>query len=428
MNVINGLKKISGKELFKYSLILNEIPWLIMINLNRLSNKTFINLSCYLALFTVGMALTISSPILIELGKRIGASTENIGSIFSLFYGGVIIGSFINGFIVNYFNRKVIIAFVYFILSVSIFAFPFSRHLAYTAISIFIMGLSGGLIHAQVNLLILDINKNKEVLFISLAQVAFGIGAIIGPVLPDFLIRNGIDLKYAYFIIALAGIINFVYFFFIDISFLKTIKLNRRFNFFSQIKLNSYRFLILLIISMFLYISIESSIVVWLPTFLRLNKDFSITSASQALSFFWISLTLGRLITGFLAKKRKDIYSIMIFSLVLSIISIIFGIHNNNSLTIMLSFIFLGLFLSSIWPLIITLGGLKYPSIRNIVISILLMADGIGGLFSPWFIGILFKKIDLHYAIRVDYIYMVMLFVFLVQLFIYDRREIRVGE
>jgi FHS family glucose/mannose:H+ symporter-like MFS transporter len=179
---------------------------------------------------------------------------------------------------------------------------------------------------------------------------------------------------------------------------------------------------------MFLYISIESSIVVWLPTFLRLNKDFSITSASQALSFFWISLTLGRLITGFLAKRRKDIYTIMILSLALSIISIIFGIHNNNNLTIMLSFIFLGLFLSSIWPLIITLGGLKYPSIRNIVISVLMMADGLGGLFSPWFIGKLFKRIDLYYAIRVDYIYMAILFVLLVQLFIYDRREIQYGK
>ena len=118
----------------------------------------------------------------------------------------------------------------------------------------------------------------------------------------------------------------------------------------------------------------------------------------------------------------------MFFSIALSIISIIFGIHNNNELTILLSFIFLGLFLASIWPLLITLGGLKYPSIRNIVISIILMADGIGGLFSPWFIGILFKKIDLHYAIRVEYVYMAMLFVFLVQLFIYDRREIRVGK
>jgi FHS family glucose/mannose:H+ symporter-like MFS transporter len=399
-----------------------------MIDLNRLSNKTFVNLSCYWALFTFGMALTISSPILIELGKRIGTSTENIGSIFSLFYGGVIIGSFINGFIVNYFNRKTVIIFFYFILSISIFTFPFSKHLAYTAILIFIIGLSGGLIQAQTNSLILDVNKNREGLFISLATVAFGIGAIIGPVLPDFLMRNGIDWKYAYFLLALAGLINFVYFFFIDISFLKSIKLNRRFNFFSQIKLNSNKFLILLIISMFLYISIESSIVVWLPTFLRLNKDFSITSASQALSFFWISLTLGRLITGFLAKRRKDIYTIMILSLALSIISIIFGIHNNNNLTIMLSFIFLGLFLSSIWPLIITLGGLKYPSIRNIVISVLMMADGLGGLFSPWFIGKLFKRIDLYYAIRVDYIYMAILFVLLVQLFIYDRREIQYGK
>ncbi len=274
----------------------------------------------------------------------------------------------------------------------------------------------------------MDLNKNREGLFISLATVAFGIGAIVSPLLPDFLMRNGIDWKYAYFIIALTGIINFVYFLFIDISFLKSIKLNRRFNFFTQIKLNSNKFLILLTIAMFLYISIESSIVVWLPTFLRLTKDFSITLASKALSFFWISLTFGRLITGFLAKKRKDIYIIMFFSVALSIISIIFGIHNNNELTILLSFIFLGLFLASIWPLIITLGGLKYPSIRNIVISILLMADGIGGLFSPWFIGILFKKIDLNYAIRVEYVYMAMLFVFLVQLFIYDRREIRVGK
>ncbi len=224
------------------------------------------------------------------------------------------------------------------------------------------------------------------------------------------------------------GFINFVYFIFIDISFIKPIKINKKLNFFTQLKLNGNQFLILLIISMFLYICIESSMVVWLPTFLRLNKDFSITSASQALSFFWISLTFGRLITGFLAKKRKSILYIMIFSITLSIISIIFGIHNNNSLTVLLSFIFLGLFLSSIWPLLITLGGLKYPSIRNTVISLLLVADGIGGFFSPWFIGKLYKRMDLYYAIRVEYIYMALLFIFLVLLLSKDRREISMGN
>ncbi len=127
-----------------------------MIDLNKLSNKTFVNISCYWALFIFGMSLTISSPILIELGKKIGASTENVGSIYSLFYGGVIIGSLLNGFKVNYFNRKPIMVLFYFTLPASIFAFPFSKHLAYTAILIFIMGLSGGLIQAQINSLIMD--------------------------------------------------------------------------------------------------------------------------------------------------------------------------------------------------------------------------------------------------------------------------------
>lgn len=109
---------------------------------------------------------------------------------------------------------------------------------------------------------------------------------------------------------------------------------------------------------------------------------------------------------------------------ILSIPSILLGIYTENKFLIIFAFILTGLLFSGIWPLIVSLGGLRYPSKRDFVVSILVMAGGVGGLFSPWLIGKVFSSLNLLFALNIIYIFLFFLIALIISLVIIDRRSL----
>lgn len=389
----------------------------------NISKKIFINISCFYGAMIFGMALVMTSPILIEISQRIDRSIENMGSIFSLFYGGFIIGSFLSSSIINYWGRKKTLSFFYFLFFISVLGMAFIFNYPFLIVVFSLIGLSGGFIESQVSSIVLEVNKKNEGLFVNLTQVFLGIGAFIGPLIPTFIISKGIDWKYSYIILSLICLINFIYFLFINIPDTRLKKIRGSIKTFKPVTLDKGAVFFLLVFAIFFYVSAEMGLVIWFPTFLRLNKLFSSILASQVLSFFWLSFVAGRLLIGLLTKKVK-ILNILLVVTILSIPSVLLGIYIENKFLIIFAFILTGLLFSGIWPLIVSLGGLRYPSKRDFVVSILVMAGGVGGLFSPWLIGKVFSSLNLLFALNIIYIFLFFLIALIISLVIIDRKSL----
>lgn len=389
----------------------------------NISKKIFINISCFYGAMVFGMALVMTSPILIEISQRIDRNIENMGSIFSLFYGGFIIGSFLSSSIINYWGRKKTLSFFYFLLFISVLGMAFIFNYPFLIVVFSLIGLSGGFIESQVSSIVLEVNKKNEGLFVNLTQVFFGIGAFIGPLILTFIISKGIDWKYSYIILSLICLINFIYFLFINIPDTRLKKIRGSIKTFKPVTLDKGAVFFLLVFAIFFYVSAEMGLVIWFPTFLRLNKLFSSILASQVLSFFWLSFVAGRLLIGLLTKKVK-ILNILLVVTILSIPSVLLGIYIENKFLIIFAFILTGLLFSGIWPLIVSLGGLRYPSKRDFVVSILVMAGGVGGLFSPWLIGKVFSSLNLLFALNIIYIFLFFLIALIISLVIIDRKSL----
>lgn len=389
----------------------------------NISKKIFINISCFYGVMVFGMALVMTSPILIEISQRIDRNIENMGSIFSLFYGGFIIGSFLSSSIINYWGRKKTLSFFYFLLFISVLGMAFIFNYLFLITVFSLIGLSGGFIESQVSSIVLEVNKKNEGLFVNLTQVFFGIGAFIGPLILTFIISKGIDWKYSYIILSLICLINFIYFLFINIPDTRLKKIRGSIKTFKPVTLDKGAVFFLLVFAIFFYVSAEMGLVIWFPTFLRLNKLFSSILASQVLSFFWLSFVAGRFLIGFLTKKVK-ILNILLVVTILSIPSILLGIYTENKFLIIFAFVLTGLLFSGIWPLIVSLGGLRYPSKRDFVVSILVMAGGVGGLFSPWLIGKVFSSLNLLFALNIIYIFLFFLIAIIISLVIIDRKSL----
>ncbi len=389
------------------------------------SKKIFINISCFYAMMVFAISLTMASPILIEISNCLGRNIEYMGIIFSSQFAGFIVGAFLSSFLGNYMSRKRTILFFYLLLSISVFAVAFSLNFVYLNVAIFFMGVSGGFIEAQVSSLTVEVNQRSEGLFINLTQVFFGIGAFIGPFLSSSLVSKGINWRYSYVIVSILCIVNFIYFIFLKVPDMKRKAIKAAFNISKRRGLNKNTFVFLfLAFAIFFYVCGEIGLASWTPTFLRLNRGFSSALAGRVLSFFWLSIMFGRLIIGFLTK-RINMFYILIFITLLAVFSILIGIYSSYTSIIVISFIFSGLFASGVWPLIVVMGGMKYPTHKNFVISLLIMTGGIGGLFSPWFIGKMYEKHSLFYGMNFIYIFLTVELVFLLLLFFIEERKKR---
>lgn len=284
-----------------------------------------------------------------------------------------------------------------------------------------LIGLSGGFIESQVSSIALEINKKNEGLYLNLTQVFFGIGAFIGPLLPTFIVSRGFNWKYSYAILSLICIVNLIYFLFLNIPDVELKKTAGSMKTFKSVISNNGVVFFLLVFAMFFYVSAEVGIAFWLPTFLRLDKLFSSILASQVLSFFWLSFVFGRFFIGFLSRKVK-ILNILIVITTLSIPFILMGIYTENKFLIIFAFILTGLLFSGIWPLIVSFGGLKFSFQRDFVVSILIMAGGVGGLFSPWLVGKVFNSFNLVFALNITYVFIFLLLALIISLLIIDRK------
>lgn len=384
-------------------------------------NNTLLNISCFYSMTIYAISASLTSPILLEISNYINKDIKYMGTIFSFLFFGLISGAFLNNILSNYFNRKKITLFFYFLLPISIFFVTLSFNFLFIIIVFFFIGLAGGFIEVQVSVLIMDLNSKREGLFVNLVHVFFGIGAFIGPLISTLLISKGFSWKYPYYLLTILSIINLFFFIFLRVPVSKIGDNKYKFNFIQLRKLNkNILFFLLLAFAILFYTCSEMGLSSWLPTFLRIDRNFSNILAGRALSFLWLGIMVGRLITGFLTRKLRMFY-ILIFLTVLSIISITIGINLSNKLFIIILFALSGLFLSGIWPLIITIGGTRYPDKRNFILSQLTIFGGLGGLFSPWFIGKIYQNYSLFFGMSFNYLFLILVFIFSLTAFLFVR-------
>ena len=402
----------------------------------KISNKLLVNISLFFTMTTFAIAYTVASPMLIEISQRLGIGVGEMGYSFSSYFVGFIAGSLISSFFTRKSNRRFSLIFFNFLIMVSVFFLTFMFNFYLVLILFLFIGISGGFIESQVSFLMIELNRKSEGLFMNLSQVFFGVGAFAGPFLFIITMKTGIDWKYAFIISAGICLINFVYLLFIDISAIERDADNKSQ---AEIKKTSGKvnlklisetrdttsgkvIFLLSILVIFFYVSAESGISIWVPTFLRMNKSFSEILSGEILSFFWLATVMGRILIGFLSKKIR-ILNILIFEVLASILFVILGIYLKNNGFIIMSFVLSGLFLSGIWPLIVTYSGLKHPRSENFAISFIVLAGGVGGLASPYLLGRIISRVNIFVAMNFIYVFLFFVFVFIVAIFLIEKKK-----
>ncbi len=340
----------------------------------------------FFSLFMFAFFMMITSPILLDISDFFKVRPENMNLIITFFTIGVILG-LLNSILLNRKFKKNYIILISYLMTIPILVvLGLTRNLIIFNILYFILGYFFGLIWINANTNLVESRvKNKDSV-VNIGHSFFAIGALTAPFLSITLLNRKIDWNIIYFItifLVLVAVFSYI------IILRKRKNTSLRDHKKQSIKgLFEYKnkniFFLLSGIMMILAVMSEWIIATWAPTFFRVQKMFSLSSAGFILTAFWIGMLIGRVGISFLSYRLK-VRHIMIGSSLVSIIALILTIFINNTLVNIIAIGFVGLGFSGFAPLILSTTSTAYDANKDVVITIIFLFGLSGNALAPYF-------------------------------------------
>lgn len=389
-----------------------------------------IELPNYLSIFITPIYFMIIGPMLIEMSKDTGFSSENLSLIFTFFAIGLIVGQ-LTSIIYNRFLKRVVILTASYVLQIFfLIILSFVKDLFLFYLFYILVGYIAGVIWLQATNYILESNINNKARLTTIFLSFYPVGNFIAPFIASSLVKNNLNWRYAYYITAAIAFVILLLYYFVK-------KINKKDNIIKEkpekisfkIVFNNKQINIVFILGcilLLLYCVSETIIATWAPTFLRKIRFFEIEKASLAVSVFWLAILAGRIIVSTIAGKIKSNY-IMFFLSVIGVVSMLFLIRAQSSALIFVAIIFAGLGCSGIITLGIASASTVYEKGRGLLASIVFASVNLGTSITP-FITKLVSKYNLTLSVGMASIFMLLTLSVIISKIIYEKKTFRSHE
>jgi len=262
----------------------------------------------YLSFISLGLPDSLLGSAWPSMYGGLNIPLHYAGYISMIIAGGTVISSIFSERIIRRLGTGIVTAFSVLMTAVALLGFSFSATFALLCLWAIPLGLGAGSVDAALNNYVALHYKAKHM---SWLHCFWGVGASIGPIIMSFFLINKNSWNLGYRSI---GIIQccLVAVLFITISLWgknKTQNNNEKIETSKEIKFKEL-FQIAgvkqILIAFFCYCSLETTTGLWGSSFLVMEKGVPPEMAAQWISLYYIGITAGRFVSGFLTMKLTN--------------------------------------------------------------------------------------------------------------------------
>ncbi len=312
---------------------------------------------------TIAICTVISSLQTVRITKRVGTGKLVLGSIL--------------------------------LTAVGLIGFSLTQNFLLLIIMALPLGFGAGAIDTSVN----DyVSINFKAHHMNWLHAFWGVGATLGPIIMGVVLNNDFSWRNGYMII---GGIQFLLAFIIFLS-LPLWKQNKQIGSEEPEEASAsngtvlkQKGVILALLSFVFYVGLEGTVFLWGSSYLIEMKSLSVVTASFIISIFFASLTVGRIISGFITFWLSS-QKILLFSeiaLLIGIITVAFG----TGIVLYGGFILIGLGCAAIFPTMIHETPRRFGKRNSSAIIGLQVAFGsVGVTVLPPLIGLLLQGYSMN--------------------------------
>lgn len=348
----------------------------------------------YLAFISLGLPDALLGSAWPMMYQEFSVPISYAGIISAIISIGTVISSLNSDRLTRHLGAGKVTAISVLITAVSIFGFSFSHSFLPLVFWAIPYGLGAGSVDAALNNYVALHYKSRHM---SWLHAMWGIGAASGPYIMGYALSSGRGWTSGYrYIAILQTVLTAILF----IS-LPAWKGKRNETKEEKGKALSLKEIVKIkgakeiMISFFCYCAIEQTSGLWASSYLVLYKGFNAESAAAFASMFFIGITAGRIISGFLTIKLNDDSMIRLGSALIGTGIILLFLPGMKEIAL-LAFILIGLGCAPIYPSIIHSTPVHFgPERSQAIIGVEMASAYIGNCLMPPFFGIIANHISI---------------------------------
>ena len=351
----------------------------------------------YLAFISLGLPDSLLGSSWPVMHNDIGVPLSYLGVIAMIVSGGTIISSLASDKITKKFGTNIVTTFSVFLTAIALLGFSYANNLWTIILFCIPYGLGAGAIDAALNNYVAMHYSSKHM---SWLHSFWGVGTIISPFIMSYALTYSVwNIGYR--------IVSFIQFG-IAILLLLTLKLwkintpkaeitqesNTSIGIIDALKIKGVPSLL---IGFFAYCAAEGTAMAWSCTYLVNAKNIDEPTAAAFASLFFIGMTLGRFVGGFLMDKISDRKMILLGTSIIGVGILLLLIPSDSYILALLGLITIGLGCAPIYPCIIHSTPSNFGAENSgAIIGIQMASAYVGATFIPPLFGVISDKVGFH--------------------------------
>jgi MFS transporter, FHS family, Na+ dependent glucose transporter 1 len=346
---------------------------------NEAVRRTFHYYSLFICL---GLSLGLSGPTLPALAEQTGIRLGQMGYMFMLSSIGYTLGTLWGGRLLDRIAGHPVLGVGQLVSAAMIMLIPVVPWFWLLLIIVLAKGVAEGLINGA-NTLLVWTHGDKAGPFMNALHFFFGLGAFLSPFIVAQLIAIPFGYRWAYWGVGAFGILVGLRMLFLPGSPKPAHTHSDENGVPTKV---FYPLVIAAAFFLFFYVGAEITYSGWIYTYATTLNISSASGAAYLTSGFWLSFTIGRLVSIPMATRftpRQIIPAALIGCLV--ILGLVVLLPGSNAL-LWIATLMLGFCMAPIWPMGFTLAGQSLKLTARLS-SIILLGDSFGGMVLPWLVG-----------------------------------------
>ena len=350
-------------------------------------SKNLLLLAACLAITMFGITCVAIGTINEYLTRSFEVDKIFIGLLASLFATGALIGSVSFGPIVDRFGYKIILIVSLVLLLVGFEVIGRTANLNMIRAMVFLFGLGGGVINGGTSALVSDLNPDKKGAYLSILGVFWGVGALSFPLITSVLLKSGMDYSTILMSIGLFVLIPIAMF-----ALLKCppAKNSEGIPFRKYVEMIKNPAIQLIAFFLFFQSGFETLVTTWTPKYFLEIYALDTQTAILSLTVMSISLTVSRILLGYVLKKVENWKVVMagLFVVVSGFLLMRFG----GSFPVgLIGIALVGAGASATVPVMLGYVGAMYPEISGAAFSLVLFIALTGNAILNAIGGVVFE-------------------------------------
>lgn len=352
------------------------------------------SLAYFVAFIILGLVSGVLGPTLPSLAEHTRSSLSQISFLFTAQSFGYLVGSVASGHWFDRWPAHPLLIATLLLLGVELALAPFVIFLYLLLLIFFMVGITQSAIDVGGNALLVWMYGREVGPYMNALHFFFGVGALLSPIFVVQALTLSGTIVGAYAALAVLAILSTLFF-----RRLPSPQAPPEHSHTSQSPPRTL-WVFLIAAMFFFFVGAELSFGGWIFTYMTRLHLGNAAAAGYLTSFYWASLTLGRLVSIPLSARLRPrtLMGITVGGLLLAVLLLLLG--GRVTIVVWIAAFMFGAAMAPAFPSLIALAERNMP-ITGRTTSWFLVGGGLGAMTLPWIIGQLFEPIGPHSMIWV---------------------------